>query len=69
MGNSETISAQRSHAMQNYVDFDGQDMDVKSTPIEEVKEEKKIPDYVSLIGIAAIIGLVMWTISEVTKSK
>lgn len=70
MGNSETISAQRSHAMQNYVDFDGQDMDVKSTPIGEVKkEEKKIPDYVSLIGIAAIIGLVMWTISEVTKAK
>lgn len=67
MGNSETISAQRSHAMQNYVDFDGQDMDVKSTPIEEVKEEKKIPDYVSLIGIAAIIGLVMWTINQVTK--
>lgn len=69
MGNSETIAAQRSHAMQNYVDFDGQEMDVKSTPIEEVKEEKKIPDYVSLIGIAAIIGLVMWTISEVTKTK
>lgn len=69
MGNSETISQQRSHAMQNYVDFDGQDLDVKSQPIQEKPKEKKVPDYVSLIGIAAIIGLVMWTVSEVTKVK
>ena len=67
MGNSQSISQQRSNAMQNYVDFDGQDLDVKSQPIQDKPKEKKIPDYVSLIGIAAIIGLVMWTISEVTK--
>jgi hypothetical protein len=53
--------------MQNYVDFDGQDLDVKSQPIQEEQPKKSIPDYVSLIGIAAIIGLVMWTISEITK--
>jgi hypothetical protein len=67
MGNSQIISEQRSHAMQNYVDFDGQDLDVKSQPIQEEQPKKSIPDYVSLIGIAAIIGLVMWTISEITK--
>jgi hypothetical protein len=67
MGNTESISNQRSQAMQNYVDFDGQDLDVKSQPIQEAKEEKKIPDYVSLIAIAAIIGVVMWSITQVTK--
>jgi len=67
MGNTESILNQRSQAMQNYVDFDGQDLDVKSQPIQEEQPKKSIPDYVSLIGIAAIIGLVMWTISEITK--
>lgn len=67
MGNTESISNQRSQAMQNYVDFDGQDLDVKSQPITEKPNEKKIPDYVSLIVIAAIFGLVIWSINQVTK--
>jgi hypothetical protein len=65
MGNAESISQQRSQAMQNYVDFDGQKLDVSSQPITEPK--KKIPEYISLIGIAAILGILMWTVNKVIK--
>lgn len=67
MGNSESISQQRSKAMQNYVDFDGQKLDVSSQPITEPKKQNKTAEYLSLIGIAAILGILMWTVNKVIK--
>lgn len=68
MGNSQSISEQRSHAMQNYVDFDG-DMNaqVKEQPEVPAPQPKKIPDYVSLIAIAAIFGVVIYGVTMATK--
>jgi hypothetical protein len=67
MGNSQSISQQRNSAMQNYVDFDGQELDVKDNPIPE-EPKKRTPDYISIITIVAIIGAVMYTVNSATKN-
>jgi hypothetical protein len=67
MGNSQSISQQRNSAMQNYVDFDGQELDVKDNP-NPVLPKKTTPDYFSIIAIAAIIGVVMYTVNAATKN-
>jgi hypothetical protein len=59
MKNSQSISQQRNDAMQNYVDFDGQALDVKDNIIPE-EPKKNTPDYLSIIAIAAIIGVVIY---------
>ena len=67
MGNSQSISQQRNSAMQNYVDFDGQVLDVKDNPNPE-QPKKTTPDYISIITIVAIIGVVMYTVNAATKN-